>query len=163
MYADWPLLSLVIWTPIFGAILVLFAGDKEPSGARKIALVVSVITDAQEDIDYVRALSLKNGEEKKLAVEGHTVHYDGYNDQARDKAATKVLKTPEMKMSKVINNIDREEGYGYQIKTLSDGTGVMKIMKEDPPDMLILDVMMPKKNGLEVLQEVRREHRLPDS
>ncbi|MCP4983222.1 MAG: NADH-quinone oxidoreductase subunit M, partial [Gammaproteobacteria bacterium] len=44
MYADWPLLSLVIWTPIFGGILVLFAGDKEPSGARKIALVVSLIT-----------------------------------------------------------------------------------------------------------------------
>jgi NADH-quinone oxidoreductase subunit M len=38
MYADWPLLSLVIWTPILGGILVLFAGDREPSGARKIAL-----------------------------------------------------------------------------------------------------------------------------
>ena len=44
MYADWPLLSLVIWTPIFGGILVLFAGDQNPSGARKIALVVSLIT-----------------------------------------------------------------------------------------------------------------------
>jgi NADH-quinone oxidoreductase subunit M len=44
MYADWPLLSLVVWTPIFGGILVLLAGDKEPSGARKIALVVSIVT-----------------------------------------------------------------------------------------------------------------------
>lgn len=44
MYADWPLLSLVIWTPIIGGILVLFAGDKEPSGARKIALLVSIVT-----------------------------------------------------------------------------------------------------------------------
>ena len=44
MYADWPLLSLVIWTPIFGVILVLFAGDSNPAGARKIALVVSIIT-----------------------------------------------------------------------------------------------------------------------
>ena len=44
MYADWPLLSLVIWTPILGGILVLFAGDREPSGARKIALVVSIAT-----------------------------------------------------------------------------------------------------------------------
>ena len=46
MYADWPLLSLVIWTPIVGGILVLFAGDREPSGARKIALVVSLATFA---------------------------------------------------------------------------------------------------------------------
>lgn len=53
------------------------------------------------------------------------------------------------------------EGYGYQIRTLSDGTGVMKIMKEDPPDIVILDVMMPKKNGLEVLQEIRQESRVP--
>ena len=44
MYADWPLLSLVIWTPIIGGVLVLFAGDKEPSGARKIALMVSIVT-----------------------------------------------------------------------------------------------------------------------
>ena len=44
MYADWPLLSLVVWTPIIGGILVLFAGDKEPSGARKLALVVSIAT-----------------------------------------------------------------------------------------------------------------------
>ena len=44
MYADWPLLSLVIWTPIIGGVLVLFSGDKEPSGARKIALVVSIAT-----------------------------------------------------------------------------------------------------------------------
>ncbi len=44
MYADWPLLSLVIWTPIIGGILVLFSGDKEPSGARKIALFVSIVT-----------------------------------------------------------------------------------------------------------------------
>jgi NADH-quinone oxidoreductase subunit M len=45
MYADWPLLSLVIWTPIIGGLLVLFAGDKkDSSGAKKLALVVSIIT-----------------------------------------------------------------------------------------------------------------------
>ncbi len=43
MYADWPLLSLAIWTPIVGGILVLLAGDKEPSGARKIALMVAIV------------------------------------------------------------------------------------------------------------------------
>lgn len=45
MFADWPLLSLVIWTPIIGGILVLFAGDKEDSsGAKKLALLVSIVT-----------------------------------------------------------------------------------------------------------------------
>ena len=46
MYADWPLLSLVIWTPIVGGILVLMAGDREPAGARKIALAFSILTFA---------------------------------------------------------------------------------------------------------------------
>ena len=44
MYADWPLLSLVIWTPIVGGILVLIAGDEKPAAARKIALLFSVVT-----------------------------------------------------------------------------------------------------------------------
>ncbi len=44
MYADWPMLSFAIWTPIVGGILVLFSGDREPGGARKIALVFSLLT-----------------------------------------------------------------------------------------------------------------------
>lgn len=81
---------------------------------------VTVITDAQEDIDYVRALALKNGEEKKLAMEGHTIHYDGYYDQGRDKKNTLVLVTPEMKMSKVIATIPQQDGL-KEIYEIMDG------------------------------------------
>jgi NADH-quinone oxidoreductase subunit M len=44
MLGDWPLLSLVIWTPILGALVVLAAGDKAPVGARRLALAFSVLT-----------------------------------------------------------------------------------------------------------------------
>ena len=45
MFADWPLLSLTVWTPIIGGMAVLFSGDKSDTmGVRKLALVVSVIT-----------------------------------------------------------------------------------------------------------------------
>ena len=44
MYSEWPLLSVVIWTPIIGGILVLLAGDRNPAGARKIALLFSIVT-----------------------------------------------------------------------------------------------------------------------
>ena len=71
---------------------------------------VTVITDAKEDINYVRELALQSGEEKPLATKGHTVHYDGYFDQARDKDHTSVLLKPGEKMSKAINTIDREKG-----------------------------------------------------
>ncbi|MBD3164453.1 phosphoenolpyruvate carboxykinase (GTP) [Candidatus Woesearchaeota archaeon] len=70
---------------------------------------VTVITDSKEDISYVRNLALENKEEKKLAMEGHTVHYDGYYDQARDKANTKVLVSKGRKLSRVINTGERDE------------------------------------------------------
>jgi len=45
MNADWPLLSLTLWTPIIGGLTVLFTGDKgDTQGVRRLALVVSIIT-----------------------------------------------------------------------------------------------------------------------
>jgi phosphoenolpyruvate carboxykinase (GTP) len=81
---------------------------------------VLVITDSQKDIDYVRELALRSGEERKIAMEGHTIHYDSYYDQARDKGNTSVLVTPDMKMSKVINTKPREEGV-KEVLEIMDG------------------------------------------
>ncbi len=45
MFADWPLLSLVIWLPIFGGMWVLLSGSNDRAQyARLIALLVSVVT-----------------------------------------------------------------------------------------------------------------------
>ena len=81
---------------------------------------VTVITDSQEDIDYVRMKAIELGEEKKLAMEGHTIHYDSYFDQGRDKANTLVLVTPDMKMSKVVDTKPRVEGI-KEITEIMDG------------------------------------------
>ena len=44
MNTNWPLLSLLIWLPIIGGILVLIAGDGRRDAARVTALVFSVLT-----------------------------------------------------------------------------------------------------------------------
>jgi NADH-quinone oxidoreductase subunit M len=44
MFADLPLLSLVIWVPILGGLFVLAVGDKDPWGARPVALIVTLLT-----------------------------------------------------------------------------------------------------------------------
>ena len=44
--------------------------------------------DSDEDAAYCRQLAVDNKEEIKLNIEGHTVHFDGYNDQARKKDVT---------------------------------------------------------------------------
>ena len=76
---------------------------------------VTVITDSQEDIDYVRQRAIEIGEEAKLTIDGHTIHYDAfstmsYHDQARDKTNTRVLVPKGEYASPWINTIDRDEG-----------------------------------------------------
>jgi phosphoenolpyruvate carboxykinase (GTP) len=71
---------------------------------------VSVITDSQEDLQYVRNLALENDEEEKLATTGHTIHFDGYHDQGRDKENTKVLLEPGESLGKWINTAGRSDG-----------------------------------------------------
>ncbi len=44
MFAEWPLLTLVMWTPLVGAVLVALVGDAFPQGARRLALACAVLT-----------------------------------------------------------------------------------------------------------------------
>ncbi len=47
------------------------------------------------------------------------------------------------------------EGYGYSVATRPDGTGAVDDVKKENPDIIILDIMMPGKDGLEVLKDIR--------
>jgi len=71
---------------------------------------VTVITDSKEDIAYVRELAINNGEEKKLKMEGHTIHFDGYYDQGRDKQHTKYLLSQDVDWGLGVNSIEKEKG-----------------------------------------------------
>lgn len=73
-------------------------------------LKVTIITDSKEDIAYVRELALNNGEEKKLKRAGHTIHFDGYYDQGRDKANTKYLLSKDADWGIKVNSIEKEKG-----------------------------------------------------
>ena len=44
MSADWPVLSITIWLPLIGGLLVLGSGDKSPNVTRWLALLVAVLT-----------------------------------------------------------------------------------------------------------------------
>jgi len=44
MNADWPILTIIIWLPIFGGMLVLASGDKAPNVTRWLAVIVAVLT-----------------------------------------------------------------------------------------------------------------------
>jgi len=71
---------------------------------------VFVSTDSEEDRLHIRRAAIESGEEKELAIKGQTVHFDGYYDQARDKANTKFLLPEGVDLGPNINSIDLHEG-----------------------------------------------------
>ncbi len=69
-----------------------------------------MITDSKEDIAYLRDAALNNGEEKKLKMKGHTIHFDGYDDQGRDKANTRYLLSEDVNWGIKVNSIEKDKG-----------------------------------------------------
>jgi len=46
-------------------------------------------------------------------------------------------------------------GEGYSVRTCHDGEEALAVLHEAPPDLLLLDLMLPRRDGFEVLSEVR--------
>ena len=51
---------------------------------------------------------------------------------------------------------------GYKTITATDGEEALTKIQEEKPDLVFLDVMMPKKDGYEVCQEVRASPEMGD-
>jgi len=88
---------------------------------------VMVFDDSVEDISAVRELSIDHGEELPLAIDGHTIHYDGYFDQGRDKDNTATLLPAGEKLSRRLNVKERESGL-KEIFEIMDGSMEGKAM-----------------------------------
>lgn len=50
---------------------------------------------------------------------------------------------------------------GYRVASASDGDSTMAKFRQESPDLLVLDMGLPGKGGLEVLREIRRESEVP--
>jgi len=50
---------------------------------------------------------------------------------------------------------------GYSVLTAIDGTGAVESAEQNHPDIIILDIMLPKMDGLEVCRVIRREMTMP--
>ena len=53
------------------------------------------------------------------------------------------------------------EGYGYEVSSLPSGEGIIEEVKNSSPAIVILDIMMPGKDGLEVLRDLRPHSNVP--
>jgi len=49
---------------------------------------------------------------------------------------------------------------GYEVRTVTDGEAALEAAHETPPDLVLLDIMMPKLNGYEVCRRLRADPRM---
>ena len=53
------------------------------------------------------------------------------------------------------------ESEGFQVETFNDGEAGLKAILEEQPDLVVLDVKMPRMDGIEVLSKLREESAIP--
>lgn len=53
------------------------------------------------------------------------------------------------------------ETEGFSVKTFSDGEEGLKGVVESPPDLVVLDIKMPRMDGMEVLSKLREQSAIP--
>ncbi len=55
-------------------------------------------------------------------------------------------------------NLEKE---GYQVLSASDGEAGLALARKEQPDLLILDLMLPKMDGMQVCRALRQESKIP--
>ncbi|RUL49441.1 MULTISPECIES: response regulator YycF [Lysinibacillus] len=50
---------------------------------------------------------------------------------------------------------------GYQVICAYDGDEALEIIEEQQPDLMLLDIMLPKRDGMEVCREIRKKYDFP--
>ena len=59
------------------------------------------------------------------------------------------------------NKIILERKGGYSVQTAVNLAEARKCVQDNPPDIIVLDVMLPDGNGLDFLEELRRDKNIP--
>jgi two-component system, OmpR family, response regulator AdeR len=65
----------------------------------------------------------------------------------------------ELELAEIIEAYLRREG--YQTERASNGKRALELYRSAKPDLVLLDVMMPKLNGIEVLKTIRQDGQTP--
>lgn len=75
-----------------------------------------------------------------------------------EKAVILVADDDELLVKVLLRELKRE---GYDVITCHDGERALELARIALPDLILLDVMMPKRNGWEVCREIRSESNVP--
>ena len=100
--------------------------------------------------------------------------FEPQSDEGEEKS---IYKTGDMSMvepaEKTVLVVDDEKGLrlflktalenaGFQVETAADGMEALEKVKANPPDVISLDLVMPKKSGAKFLLELRKDENYKD-
>jgi len=63
-------------------------------------------------------------------------------------------------LQKELNEILKQEG--FKILAAFDGEEGLKLAREEKPNLILLDLILPKKDGFEVLKELKADEKMKD-
>lgn len=66
----------------------------------------------------------------------------------------------EPNLQKAIDEVLKQEG--FEILAALDGEKGLEVAKKEKPDLILLDLILPKKDGFEVLRELKADKELKD-
>ncbi len=52
---------------------------------------------------------------------------------------------------------------GYNVLVAADGVEALRVLREEHPDLMLLDLLMPRMTGFDVLRETRQDERIKDT
>ncbi len=64
----------------------------------------------------------------------------------------------ELTLQKAMNEILTQEG--FKILNALDGEKGLELIKKEKPDLILLDLILPKKDGFEILEEIKGDEKL---
>lgn len=64
----------------------------------------------------------------------------------------------EIRFQKMIEDLFRVEG--FELLSAYDGESGLRMAREKNPDLILLDLILPKRNGFEVLEELKNDQQL---
>lgn len=113
-------------------------------------------TEIKVNMDYIRKLGLAEGEDLGDGVVGEVKLADdtpdaGLNHGNDKDEAKEIVEAIEIYLMQE----------GYNVEKAYDGIQAVEIMKNKKIDLMIIDVMMPKLDGIRATLQIRKESRVP--
>jgi two-component system alkaline phosphatase synthesis response regulator PhoP len=78
------------------------------------------------------------------------------SDKSSEKSKILVVDDEALLQEMIVYNLEQAS---YQVLTASDGISALELARSEQPDLILLDIMLPGIDGLEVCRRLRREER----